>query len=87
MTQQYDNKGQVALWRNEKTNDKAPDFKGHFFAHRDIKAGEKIDAALWNNLTDNDKAPVLKGKTQDVFSKDDGISPVAPAQLNDSIPF
>jgi len=87
MTQQYDNKGQIALWRNEKTNEKAPDFKGSFFAHRDIKAGEKIEAALWNNLTDNASAPVLKGRTQDIRSKkDDGISPVAQP-VDDSIPF
>jgi len=87
MTQQYDNKGQIALWRNEKKSEQAPDFKGSFFAHRDIKAGEKIEAALWNNLTDNASAPVLKGRTQDIRSKkDDGISPVAQP-VDDSIPL
>ena len=62
----YDNKGQIALWKNEDSNDKAPNAKGHFFAHRDIKAGEKIEVALWRNRSDNEKAPMMKGKISDV---------------------
>ena len=40
--------GDVSAFRNDKKgNEKAPDFKGYLVAHRDVKAGEKIELALW----------------------------------------
>ena len=64
MSQQYDNKGQVALWANEKyeAGGTHPRLKGNLVAHRDIAAGETIDVALWDGSSDNPKAPSLKGK-------------------------
>jgi len=61
----YDNSGQAALWRTNSDNPKAPVYKGNFIAHRDIKAGEKIDMAYWANQSDNPSAPRLKGKVED----------------------
>jgi len=62
---EYDNRGQVALWKNESDNDKAPNARGTVVAHRDIKEGETVDIALWRNQSDNPKAPMMKGKIQD----------------------
>jgi len=89
----YDNKGQVALWKNKTDNEKAPNAKGHFFAHRDIKEGEKVDLALWKNVSDNDNAPVMKGKISDEMQKSVGSSDSAKRQpapaedFDDDIPF
>jgi len=44
--------GDATIFKNDrKVNEKAPDFKGDFLAHRDIKAGEKIDVALWTRVS------------------------------------
>ncbi|WP_018901459.1 hypothetical protein [Rhizobium sp. 2MFCol3.1] len=41
--------GDVCVFENEKAgHDSAPDHRGYFVAHRDIKAGEKIQFALWS---------------------------------------
>ncbi len=41
--------GDVCLFENEKAgHENAPDHRGYFVAHRDIKAGEKIQIALWS---------------------------------------
>lgn len=41
--------GDVSAFKNDKKgNDRAPDFKGYLVAHRDIKAGEKLELALWS---------------------------------------
>jgi len=40
--------GDVSLFENEKAgHERAPDHRGYFIAHRDIKAGEKIEMVLW----------------------------------------
>ena len=69
MSEQFDNRGQISLWKNETGNPKAPAAKGNFYAHRDIKEGEEIDVSLWRNQSDNEEAPVMKGKIQDKFVK------------------
>lgn len=84
---QYDNTGQVALWgKKPEDSEKAPDAKGHFYAHRDIKKGEKVQVALWRNESDNPKAPKMKGKVSDAQHQqnNDGYTP--PADDSD-IPF
>lgn len=58
-------KGQVALWRPESDNPKAPAAKGSVVAHRDIKEGETVEIALWRNESENPKAPLMKGKISD----------------------
>jgi len=41
--------GDAAIFKNDKKgNEKAPDMKGYVIAHRDIKAGEKIELAMWS---------------------------------------
>lgn len=40
--------GEGALFKNErKTSDKHPNATGYLIAHRDIKAGEKLNLAAW----------------------------------------
>ena len=68
---EYDNRGQVSLWRPESTNPKAPAAKGTVIAHRDIKEGESVEIALWRNESDNPKAPLMKGKISDKRQQQD----------------
>ena len=87
---EYDNAGQIALWKNKTDNDKAPAAKGHFFAHRDIKAGEKIEVAMWKNPSDNENAPVMKGKVSDGQAAPTGGAAQTPSAEpfdDDDIPF
>jgi len=87
MSQSYDNTGTVALWPNEKYLEGGPHprFKGHAYAHRDIKAGEQIDIAVWDGGSENPKAPALKGKVSDKFTPE--TSAPAGTQASDSVPF
>ena len=82
----YDNKGQIALWKNTSDHEKAPSAKGHFYAHRDIKAGEKIEVALWRNDSDNAKAPVMKGKVSDMRVDDSKPGDDLPPAGDDDFP-
>ena len=66
---QKDKPGTGGVWTNDSTNPNAPVIKGHFFAHRDIKAGEKVELALFNNESTNERAPVYKVKVQDPWVK------------------
>ena len=61
--------GRGGVWNNDSTNSQAPLFKGHFLAHRDIKAGERVDLALFNNDSANAQAPVYDVKVQDPWVK------------------
>ena len=82
---EFDDKGKVALWKNDKKgNDKAPAAKGHFFAHRAIAAGEKIELALWRNESDHPQAPMMTGKISD--PQQDKEAPVEDFEDSD-IPF
>lgn len=83
---EYDNRGQVALWRPKTDNPKAPAAKGTVVAHRDIREGEEIDIALWKNDSDNPNAPLMKGKISDKL-KPKAEPAKEPADLADSIPF
>lgn len=87
MSQTYDNTGTVALWRNEKyeAGGKAPRLKGHVYAHRDIKAGEKFAIAVWDSNSENDRAPALRGKAEDMRSPEAQSAP-APASIPDPAP-
>ena len=69
MAREYDNRGQVSLWRVKSKHPKAPQAQGTVIAHRDIKEGEELDISLWKNDSDNPKAPVMKGKMSDKFEK------------------
>jgi len=62
---EYDNRGQVSLWKPRTDHPKAPAASGSVVAHRDIRGGEVLDIALWRNESDNPKAPLMKGKISD----------------------
>lgn len=85
----YDNRGQVALWKSNSDNPKAPAAKGTVIAHRDIREGEELDIALWRNDSDNPNAPVMKGKISDKVEKRQESRPQPPADNfgDTSIPF
>ena len=61
----YDNRGQVSLWKPQTDHPKAPAASGKVIAHRDIKEGEELEIALWRNQSDNPRAPLMKGKISD----------------------
>jgi len=86
MSEQYDNRGKIALWKNTSDNSSAPVAKGHFYAHRDIKEGEQIDVALWKESSQNSNAPVMKGKIQDKYVKETSDQPFV-ANSSEEIPF
>lgn len=87
---EFDDSGKIALWTNESANDRAPDYKGHAFAHRDIKKGEKVAVALWGNEP-SDRRPALRGRMED-FRTRQAEQPTPPPSDADSfhddeIPF
>lgn len=82
---EYDNKGQVAMWKSNSNNERAPALRGTAVAHRDIKAGEVLDIAVWKTDSENERAPVLKGKMSDPYVKDGGAS--QPTFRPSDIPF
>ena len=89
MSKQYDNKGKVSLWKNDKGGDKAPILRGAVFAHRDIKAGEEIAIALWKNDKGGERSPVLTGKVSDKYQAQEK-KPAADDGFGDSpsdLPF
>ena len=87
MSEQYDNRGKISLWKNTTDNPSAPVAKGHFVAHRDIKEGEQIEVSLWKESNQNPNAPVMKGKIQDKFVKDGFTDAPPPVASSEDIPF
>ena len=75
---QYDNRGKVSLWKNDREGDRQPVLKGNLVAHRDLKEGETIDIALWKQDATGNQ-PVMTGKISDVFN--------AGAKDDDDLPF
>lgn len=61
----YESKpGDAVAWpKREDDNPKGPDFKGSIIAHRDVKAGEKLNLALWKK--DAGRGVFLSGKVSD----------------------
>ena len=57
--------GTGGVWNNQSDHPQSPEIDGHFFAHRDIKEGEKISLALFSNASENPQAPVYKVKVKD----------------------
>jgi len=85
---EFDNKGQIALWKDTGGKTGAPVMKGHFYAHRDIRAGEKIEVALWHNASENPNAPSAKGKIQDPWQPEGQSSAPPQDDFEDSeLPF
>ena len=65
MSEEYDNRGRVALWKSKSNHPQAPAYTGTVIAHRDIKEGETVSIALWPNRTGNAKAPLIRGQISD----------------------
>ncbi|MDB4312020.1 hypothetical protein N9937_01190 [bacterium] len=92
---EYDNRGQVSLWKPDTTNPKAPAASGTVIAHRDIKEGEVLSIALWKNDSAHPNAPLMKGKISDKREAQDaqphveGFRETPPADdfVSDDIPF
>jgi hypothetical protein len=84
---QYDERGNVALWKPKSDNPKAPAASGTVVAHRDIREGETLDIALWRNDSDNPKAPLMKGKIRDRQERRQEPAGSASDDLGDDIPF
>ena len=87
MSEQYDNRGKIALWKNATENSSAPVLKGNFYAHRDIKEGEQVDVSLWRVDSATSNSPALKGKVQDKFVKDGFTDAPPPVASSEDIPF
>ena len=85
---EYDNRGQVALWKPDSDNPKAPAAKGTVVAHRDIKEGETVEIALWRNDSENPKAPLMKGKIGDKQAQGGASKSPSPQEdPDDDVPF
>lgn len=67
--------GDAAVFKErEKRSDKAPDWKGNLVAHRDIKAGEKLEIAFWQK-----SETMLAGKISDPRQKQEQ-APLPPRE-------
>jgi len=66
---EYDNRGKVSLWKNDREGATQPVVTGNLVAHRDIKEGETIRIALWKNDDVTGRQPVMTGKISDSDQK------------------
>ena len=85
---EYDDRGKIALWKyiSPTNNADAPAARGHFFAHRDIKEGEKIMISLWKETSSkNANAPVMKGKIKDKYVPSESAGVITDS--SEDIPF
>ncbi len=72
----YENKpGDVSIFRNVTDNERAPTMKGYAIAHRDIRAGEKLDLAVWKQTPKNGGDAFLSGKISDPYQQSDSPPP------------
>ena len=67
--------GDVSIFRNESNNERAPTMKGYAIAHRDIRAGEKLDLAVWKQSPKNGGDAFLSGKISDPYQQSDSPPP------------
>ena len=76
----YDNRGRVSMWKNNRPN--GPTISGKLVAHRDIKEGETLDIALWKQEASGNQ-PIMKGKVSDVYN----ASAPSTGVEDDDLPF
>jgi len=67
--------GDVSIFHNESNNERAPTMKGYAIAHRDIRAGEKLDLAVWKQTPKNGGYAYLSGTMSDPYQKSDSPPP------------
>lgn len=93
---EFDDKGRISVWaKKEGASESAPHLSGNFTAHRDIKAGEKIDVSIWKNenYVKGSNQPWGRGKIRDRVERGAPPAasppPAAPEQpdFDDAIPF
>lgn len=71
--------GEVSIFENEKAgHQRAPDHRGYFIAHRDIKAGEKVELVLWSGRPNSSRS--FQGRLSDQ-NRGETIKPSAPVDL------
>tara|TARA_R110000803_G_scaffold133423_3_gene200587 strand:- start:1989 stop:2249 length:261 start_codon:yes stop_codon:yes gene_type:complete len=85
---QYDNRGQVSMWKSDRAN--GPTLSGKVVAHRDIKEGETLDIALWRQDASGNQ-PIMKGKINDVWASNQPApaktTQLAGKEVYDDVPF
>ena len=83
----YENRpGDGALFKNEhRTTDKHPNATGFIVAHRDIKAGERLNLAAWTKSSAKGKFQSIK--MSDPREKREPASTDTPVDLDDLVPF
>jgi uncharacterized protein (DUF736 family) len=67
--------GDVSIFRNVSNNERAPTMKGYAVAHRDIRAGEKLDLAVWKQTPKNGGDSFFSGKLSDPYQQSDSPPP------------
>lgn len=82
---EYDNRGRVSMWKNDRQGDTQPYVTGKICVHRDIKEGETIDLALWINRDHQGNQPHFRGKVSD--PKDFNRDNLSGSQSDDDLPF
>lgn len=78
---EFDDKGRISVWaKKEDASESAPHLSGNFTAHRDIKAGEKIDVSIWKNdkYVKGQNQPWGRGKIRDRVGREQAPAPSAP---------
>ena len=84
--------GQGAIFPNryKEEGDKKPTLKGHVFAHRDLKAGERIELALWPHKTGGGysiKCSEPRSLSQEAGMQQPAGTATAAPMGDDTIPF
>lgn len=79
--------GDISVFKErDKRNDKAPDWKGTAVAHRDIKAGEKLEIAFWQK-SDTMLAGKVSDPRQRTEQRQERPAPNRRDDLDDQVPF
>ena len=92
---EFDDKGRISLWaKKEDASESAPHLSGNFTAHRDIKAGEKIDVSIWKNdkYQKGSNQPWGRGKIRDRMERKtsapaESAPPPPPMDFDDELNF
>jgi len=82
------NPGDGALFGNKnRTTDKHPNATGYVIAHRDIKAGEKLNLAAWTKTSGTGKFQSLRMSDPRTAEQQTRDAQPEPNPLDDEIPF
>lgn len=81
--------GDGTLYENDRKEGRQPDYSGWIIAHRDIKAGEKLNLAGWWKGGLEGRAKFLSLKMSDVRGRDEPVADNARATGDDDsdVPF